>query len=335
MSKGLLKFVAAGLVAATLIPASVSAEPVKIRIAWAVAPAHITPMIPEAPKDIYKHYGKSYVVEAVRMRGSGPALQALAAGEIDLGGLSAQALVLGVNRAKLDLRVIAQVMSGGVEGYGATDFYTRKGESTALESFKGKVIAVNALGSTIDAAVQAQFGRAGMQPGKDYQVVEVRFPAMLGALESKRVDMAPLLTPFNLIAEKKGIVTKVFDMGDALGPTETLTWIGRADWIEKNRAAVVDFLEDNMRLRAWVTDEKTRPQALEVLAKLTKQPVENYEEWAFTKVDNYREPHAMVDPQRMEKNIADLNKLGVLEGTVDIDKHVDTSLAKEAAARLN
>ena len=333
MSKGLIRLFAAAA-AAAFLAAPATAEPVKIRIAWAVAPAHITPLIPEAPEGVYKHYGKSYIVEPIRMNGSGPALQGLAANEIDLGGLSAQALVLGVNRAKIDLRVIAQVMSGGVEGYGATEYYTRKGESTDLKSFKGKVIAVNALGSTIDAAVQAQFGKVGMSPGKDFQVVEVRFPAMLAALESKRVDLAPLLTPFNLIAEKKGAVVKVFDMAEALGPTETLVWIGKADWIAKNRAALVDFLEDNMRLRAWAENPQTRPQALAVLSKLTKQPVKNYEAWAFNKLDNYREPHAMVDVDRLAKNIADLNKFGVLDGSVDVKKHVDMSIAKDAAARL-
>jgi ABC-type nitrate/sulfonate/bicarbonate transport system substrate-binding protein len=333
MPKGLIRLLATGA-AAAFLAAPAAAEPVKIRIAWAVAPAHITPLIPEAPEGVYKHYGKSYVVEPIRMNGSGPALQGLAANEIDLGGLSVQALVLGVNRAKIDLQVIAQVMSGGVEGYGSTEYYTRKGESTDLKSFKGKVIAVNALGSTIDAAVQAQFGKVGMSPGKDFQIVEVRFPAMLAALESKRVDLAPLLTPFNLIAEKKGAVAKVFDMTEALGPTETLVWIGKGDWIAKNRAALVDFLEDNMRLRAWAENPKTRPQALAVLSKLTKQPVKNYEEWAFTKVDNYRDPRAMVDVDRLAKNIADLNKLGVLEGSVDVKKHVDMSIAKDAAARL-
>ena len=73
-----------------------------------MTPPHITPLIPHAPKGVYRHWGKSYVVKPIRMRGSGPALQAVAAGEIEFGGMSAQALTLGVKRAKLDLRVIAR-----------------------------------------------------------------------------------------------------------------------------------------------------------------------------------------------------------------------------------
>ncbi len=312
-----------------------TAEPVKIRIQWSVAPAHITPLIPEAPKEIYKNWGKSYVVEAVRMRGSGPALQALAAGELEFGGMSIQALAHGVKRAKLDLTVVAQVMSGGVEGYGATGFYARSDDVKKIEDLKGKVLAVNALGSTIDAAIQAQFGRLGWKPGQDYQVVEVRFPAMLPALQSKRIDLAALVTPFDLIAEKKGGVVRVFDMRDALGATETLQWIGKADWVKKNRAAVVDFLADNIRFRKWLYDPKNRAQALELVAKVTKRPAKNYASWAFTNKDNYREPNATVNVKRMQRNVDDLVKLGILKDSIQVDKYVDLSLAEEAAKHAN
>ena len=321
--------------ATALTAGAATAEPVKIRIQWSVAPAHITPLIPEAPKEIYKNWGKSYVVEAVRMRGSGPALQALAAGELEFGGMSIQALVHGVKRARLDLTVIAQVMSGGVEGYGATGFYAREGEVKKIDDLKGKVLAVNALGSTIDAAIQAQFGRLGWKPGKDYQVVEVRFPAMLPALQSKRIDLAALVTPFDLIAERKGGVVRVFDMREALGATETLQWIGKADWVKKNRAAVVDFLADNIRFRKWLYDPKNREQALAIIAKVTKRPAKNYASWVFTNKDNYREPNATVNVERMQRNVDDLVKLGILKEGVQVDKYVDLSLAAEAAERVN
>ncbi|MGB0630901.1 MAG: ABC transporter substrate-binding protein, partial [Alphaproteobacteria bacterium] len=309
--------IATGLIALGLSATAV-AEPVKIKIQWSVAPAHITPLITAAPKDIYKHYGKSYVVEPVRMRGSGPALQGIAANEIHLGGMSIQALARGVTKAKLDLKVIAQVMSGGVEGYGATEFYAREGEISKIEDLKGKILAVNALGSSIDAAVQAQMGRLGWKPGRDYQVVEVRFPAMLPALQSKRVDLAPLLTPFNLIAKKKGGVVKIFDMRQALGATETLQWIGKADWIGKNRAALVDFLADNIRLRKWLYDPASREQVLATLSKVTKRPAKNYASWAFTNQDNYRDPNAMTNVARMQQNVDDLVKLGILKSGLNV-----------------
>jgi len=269
------------------------------------------------------------------MRGSGPALQGIAANEINFGGMSIQALARGINKAKLDLKVIAQVMSGGVEGYSATGFYARKGDIAKIEGLKGKVIAVNALGSSIDAAVQAQLGRLGWKPGRDYQVAEVRFSAMLPALLSKRVDLAPLLTPFELMALRKGGVAKIFTMREALGATETLQWIGKADWIGKNRAALVDFLEDNIRLRKWLYNPSNRGQVLATLSKVTKRPAKNYASWAFTKKDSYREPNGLTNVPRMQKNVDDLVKLGVLKDGLNVKNHVDLSMVKEAANRIN
>ena len=310
------------------------AEPVEIRIQWSVTPPHLTPLIPLAPKGVYRHWGKSYVVKPIRMRGSGPALQALAAGEIEFGGMSAQALTLGIKRARLDLRVIAQVMSGGVDGYATSEYHVRKGDITTVKGLKGKTIAVNALGGTVDAGVRAHLGRAGLKSGRDFQLVEVRFSAMLPALISKKIDLALLVTPFNLIAQRKGKTVTLFTMRDALGATETLQWIGQAAWIKKNRAALVDFLEDNIRFRRWLYNPKNKQAASDIIAKVTKRPAKNYIGWAFTNKDNYRDPNALTNIARLQRNIDELNKLGVLPMTIDAKKYVDMSIAKEAAKRL-
>ena len=322
-------------IATALAATASSAEPLKIRISWSVAPAHITPLIPLAPEGVYRHYGKSYIVEPTRMRGSGPALQALAAGEIEMGGLSAQALVLGTTRAKLDLVVVAQLMSGGIPGYADSSYYVRKGEGIkTIKDLKGKRLAVNARGSTIDAAIRAITGKHGLKDGRDYQMVEVRFPAMLAALESKRVDLAVLVNPFNFIADKKGGTEPLFTTADALGSVQTLQYVTKASWVAKNRKAVVDFLEDHLRFRRWLYDPKNRTAALDILSKVTKRPAKNYAAWAFTKKDNYRNLDAVSDTKLLQKNIDDLKKLGILPTAIDVKKSTDDSLVAEAKRRL-
>jgi len=325
---------AVALAVAAFGMASASAEPTKIRISWAVAPAHLTPLIPHAPAGVYRHYGKSYVVEPIHIAGSGPALQALAAGELQMGGLSAQALVLGATRAKLDLRVVAELMSQGVKGYPSSEYYARKGEIKSPADLKGKIFAVNARGSTIDAAVKRYMAKHNFEDGKDYRIVEVRFPAMLAALESKRVDVAPLLQPFNLIAAKKGQMEPVFSTIDALGGTQTLQYIARESWIKANRAVLVDFFEDHLRFRRWIMDPANRDQALKIVADLTKRPVSAYEAWAFTKKAYYYDPDGLSDTKLLQKNIDDLKETGILPATVDVEKFTDLSLVQDAKKRI-
>src|SRR5215475_13287906 len=84
---------------AAMTVGSVSAEPAKIRVDWSTIPGQFAPLIPTVPKyapNVYRHYGKSYVVEPVRTQGGGASLTALAANQIDIATISPQALVLGV-----------------------------------------------------------------------------------------------------------------------------------------------------------------------------------------------------------------------------------------------
>jgi NitT/TauT family transport system substrate-binding protein len=283
---------------------------------------------------MYKHYGKSYVIEPLNMEGSGPALQAMAAGEVDITGLSAQALVLGVTRANLDLRVIAQLMSQGVHGYGDNSFWVRKGEIKSIKDMKGKIAAINARGSTVDVAVRAMLGRHGLEDGKDYQIVEVRFPAMLAALESKRVDLAVLVQPFDQLAEKKGQFAPLFSFGESLGPTQTLQYVARAEWVAKNRATLVDFMEDHLRFRQWAHDPKNHKDAIAIVSKVTRQPAENLETWVFTKRGNYHDPQARSDNAILQRNVDDLVKYGIVPAAIDVAKYTDMSIVDEAVRRL-
>src|SRR6185436_18915436 len=100
------------------------AEPLKIRLQYA-ASSQFVPIIPLAPPELYKHYGKSYVVEPVFMAGAGPALTAYAAGELQLAALNPQTTVNAVVTAKLELAAIAQVLSTDVPGYSGGAFYCR------------------------------------------------------------------------------------------------------------------------------------------------------------------------------------------------------------------
>jgi NitT/TauT family transport system substrate-binding protein len=327
------KFLALG-VALFALGGAAQAEPLKLRIHWAVSPGHWAPMIAKigTMPGVHVHYGKSYVVDPIFIAGSGPALQALAANELDITGLSPQSIAIGINEAKLPLKVIGQQFSTDVPGWDGSGFWVRKDEIKKVEDLKGKVLGVNARGSTIDAAVRTMLLRHGLEDGKDYQVVELRFPAQLAALQSKRTDLAILLRPFDGEAAKDPSLKELFTMGDALGPSETITYVGKADYIAKNRAAIVDFLEDNIRLRRWAAGAG-HDQAVKALAELLKKPPAELD-YAFTKGDNYYEPNTKVNVERLQKNIDDLVKVKLINATIDVKAVNDPSLSEEAAKRV-
>jgi hypothetical protein len=68
---------------------------------------------------------------------------------------------------------------------------------------------------------------------------------------------------------------------------------------------------------------------------VTKQPAENFADWAFTMKDTgYRAPDLLIDAARFQKNVDDLKNADVLPMTIPVAPHIDLSLAKEAASRV-
>ena len=73
--------------------------------------------------------------------------------------------------------------------------------------------------------------------------------------------------------------------------------------------------------------------AAEIASKVTKQPAERFG-WLFTKADYYRDPGMLPNLEALQKNIDMTTDLGFVKGKVDLARHVDLSIVKEAAARI-
>jgi NitT/TauT family transport system substrate-binding protein len=195
-------------------------------------------------------------------------------------------------------------------------------------------VGINSHGSSIDGVMRAMLLKHGLKAETDCQVVEIPLPTQLAALQSKRIDMAFLLLPFNYRAEKDPGLKLLFTMGEVVGPAETVIYTAKREFLETNRKAVVDFLEDVLRFRRWLYDPRTRMQGIEILSQFTKIPVAEYEDWTFTHQDNYRDPNGLIDVARLQKNVDDLKLFGIEPETIDVRPHVDLSYVKEAAARI-
>jgi NitT/TauT family transport system substrate-binding protein len=306
-----------------------------IKMNWTVLPANLAPLMPMVPKNVYRNWGRSYVLEPENMRGSGAALTALAANQIQFSTSSPQSLVNGVAQANIDLVAFGQELTTDLPGWASSGtFWVRAGAIAKIEDLKGKVVGINSHGSSIDGVMRTMLNRHGLDAKTDYQIVEVPLPAQLAALKSKRIDLAFFLLPFNYRAEKDPELKLLFTMGEVVGPAETVFFTAKREFLEKNRAVVVDFLEDVLRFRRWLYDPETRMEGIAIMSKITKIPVEEYEDWAFTHRDNYRDPNAVLDVARLQRNVDDLKASGVVPESIDVKAHADLSYAEEAAARL-
>ena len=337
----LLKFVAPVLAAAgiALAAGAASAEPVKIRMAYVVPVANWASILFEKP-GLAQHMGKSYTLEVTHYQGTPPQITALANGELDIADLAFSSFALAVQNAGMsDLRVIADEFQDGVEGYYSDEFFVLKDSPIkSVKDLKGKVLATNAAGSAVDIVMRSMLRKNGLDDGKDVSVVEVAFPNMYAMLSQKKADAIPGVIPFSFNPKLREDARVLFTQKEAVGRTQMIVWVARKDFLDKNRAAMLDFMEDSIRAVRWWLDPKNHKEAVEIAARVSKRPAESFDKWLFVKAgqagDYYRDPDLLPDLKALQANIDLQHELGLLKSSLDVAKHADLSIVQEAAKRV-
>jgi len=311
-----------------------SAEPVKIRTGWINVPSGLVPVI--FKKDgIARHLGRSYTLESTRFIASTTALTALANGELDIAVLGFPAVGFAIENAGMeDLRIVADETPDGVKDHYSVQFFVRNDGPTKPNELKGKVLATNGQGSTVDIAMRLMMRKHGLEYPRDYTIIEAPLPTQKGLLLDKKADLIISLPPFCYDPELLKNARPLFTQKDSLGISELAVWAAKADVLKTKRAALVDFFEDYLRGLQWYADPTNRQEAIRIISDFTKVPAANFESWLFTEKDFYREPTAKPDLAALQRNIDATAELGFLKKKIDIRKYTDLTLMDDALKRL-
>jgi sulfonate transport system substrate-binding protein len=125
----------------------------------------------------------------------------------------------------------------------------------------------------------------------------------------------------------------LFHNRNVVGVTQLLSWTARQSMLDRNRAALVDFMEDTLRITRWFLNPANRQDVMAIAGRVTRQPPERFD-WAFTERDYYHDPDMLPNLDALQANVALMRDLGFVKTSIDVQKHSDLSIVKEAAARL-
>ena len=320
-----------------LVSSGANCEPAKIRISWVAVPNNLPPLFMSKP-EMMRHAGTSYTVDPIRFPGTPQSVAALASGDLDIALLTFSSFPLAIQNAGLqDLRVIGDEFIDGFPGYYSAEFMVLKdGPVKAIKDLKGRVVAVNVRGGGTDMALRAIARKEGLQEKRDYTELEVAFANMKAVLLDRKADLIGLGVPaMSADSALRGVASTLFTQRDSLGPTAQVIWVARAGFLEKNRATMLDFMEDALRLRRFYTDPANHREVVDIVAGVTKLPPQQLESWLFTKNDFYRDPNGILDPAVLQDNIDKMVELGFLKSGIDVRNYMDLSIVREAGARLN
>jgi sulfonate transport system substrate-binding protein len=334
-NRGHLLWPIACLAGLFVLMASANAQaPLNIRVSWVAVPNNLPPFMFKKA-GIPKHLGKSYTMEAIQYRGTPQSITALATKDLDIALLSYSSFPLAIQNADMqDLRIIADEFQDGADGYYSAQFMVLKdGPIKKIEDVKGKTVAVNVKNGATHGAARSLLGQHGLRE-RDYSVIEVAFPNMRAVLAERKVDVVSVGTPqFAWDPEMEKIARTLFTQRDALGKTQVVIWVARQEFLEKNRAAMTDFMEDMLRDRAYLFDPANHSEAVKIVSEFTKIPADKLDGWLFTKRDFYRTPHARPDLEALQANIDQLHKEGALKQPLDVRKYTDLSILEDAIKR--
>lgn len=207
------------------------------------------------------------------------------------------------------------------------------GPIRTVEDLKGKVLATNAAGSPVNIAMQAMLRKHGLEDKRNYTTIETPFPTMRAMLTEKKVDLIIAVLPFASDPELRRTARTLFDQKDAFGIAQQLFWAARKPFLDKNRAAMVDFMEDTLRITRWFLDPANQKDAAAIAARITRQQPERMN-WVFTKRDYYHDPNMLPDLDALQKNIDLTRDLGYVNGNIDIKRFADLNIVKDADERF-
>jgi NitT/TauT family transport system substrate-binding protein len=310
------------------------AEPVRIRLAYIAPVTNWAPMLIEK-KELARHSGKSYALEPIHFVGTPQMVTALAAGELEIANLAFSTLPIAIENAGLsDLRVIADELQDGVEGYYSQEYMVfADSPIKSVADLKGKVVATVAAGAAVDVAMRTMLRKHGLEDKRDYTMVEAPLPTMRAMLAERKAELVPVVLPFAYDPELRRIGRTLFYNRDVVGVTQLLVWTARQSFLDRNRAALIDLMEDTLRITRWYLDPANHSEVMAIAGRLTRQPAERFD-WAFTNKDYYHAPDMRPNLDALQNNVAMMKDLGFVKTTIDAKKHSELGIIDEAAGRL-
>jgi sulfonate transport system substrate-binding protein len=313
------------------------ADPLKLRIGYQVSPDKFAPFLAHR-QDIVIDLGRSYAVELLPFQASSIEITALATGDVDFALLGYSSFGIALDAAKMDdLRLVFDNFRDGVEGYYSFDLAVLKdGPIRTVEDLKGRVLATNGGGSVVDLAMRYVLKKHGLEDKRDYTVIEVSLPNMFPMLAARKVDLISLNNAFMHNPNIAGQVRTLFKEKDAFGPTEFAFYCARTGFLERNRAAVADFLADVVRATRWMLAPANRGEAIQMVAKITKQSPDLLATYYLLPgEDDYRDPDSRPDVAALQRNLDAMLELSFVKARVDAARHADLSLIDAAVRRVD
>jgi NitT/TauT family transport system substrate-binding protein len=253
-------------------------------------------------------------IEPAVAEGGAAVVPAVMSGDNQIGFSNVTSLMLAQEQ-NLPLKPLAPGVAAASSEDEAWDaLLTPKGGATDIKDLAGKKISVNTLKNLPEVAVRNSLEKAGVDPSS-VEFVEIPFPDVPAALESKRVDAAFAVEPF-VGGSLAGGAQKVAEPFEEIAPDLTIAEYFTSEKYAQENADVIErfkrAMNKSLEFAAQNPDEVRR-----IITTYTKTPEDVAAKMTLPAWTTEVNGDAM-------KTLVELSKkYGVLKGDVDVQAFVD------------
>jgi sulfonate transport system substrate-binding protein len=318
-------------IAAALGPPAAAQVPT-LRVQYIVPTDQLVSLfeIPTFQQTVLKNLGRRYKLELSRAQGTPFLVAAMAAGESDVAYLAynsfASAVIKGVVPGGLTI-VASDFYDSNPDYYNFQWLARADSGINGVQDLRGKKIGVLAIGTGADATTRLMLKKAGLDPVKDVNIVEIPAAAMEEAVKSRKIDAGffPALFYYRAMSSGEGY-KKVFDSYQAWGKPYLFSFVvAKNDVLKKVPDAIKAFLDDVIALHAHVYKPDHREAVIDAVSAHFKAPKAILQQFYLTRKDVYRPLDGRVKPDDLQHALSRLHELGFLDKDVPVAQHVDNS----------
>lgn len=296
-------------------------EPVTIRMGWGIPAEEIKYVMMDRP-DVAPGLGRAYRIEWQEFSGTALGVQGLAAGTLDCATVGGLSVANGLDRGA-DIVLTGEFIEERTGNFSTAWMARKDAGIDALGDLRDKRVATNAVGGSTDYLqdfhIEAQ---AGLEPGRDYEKVEVPFGQMQETLLSGRVDLGLFPQPFYGAIDATGEVEPVFRLTDVIDPFVQLLNGCRRSFVEDHPEAIAAFQDDWARVADWIADPANRDAVIAASAKATKIDSDVLERFLLTEQDYYRPPRGAVNAEALQREWDFFRERGGIQRELKVTDHL-------------
>ena len=269
-------------------------------------------------------------------------IASLSTGDLDVSGGAVSAGLYNANEREISIKIVADKARNG-PGYGFQSLLVRadlvdSGAFKSLSDLKGKKISIPATGSAGEQSTLNEACKKGGIAFEDVERVYIATADMVAAMANKAIDATFVAEPLVSIAEKRNIARRFMTIDQFYPDQQAAVTTFGAVFVKKRETAEA-FMRAYLRALHVYNDALkggriAGKNADEVVGIIAKYSGVKDEPLLKNVVPSACDPNGMPNLEGLQRDLAFVQKLDLVDKKLTADKVVDLSFLKAAQAKV-